>query len=209
MNDKENFEMASFEEINQQVKEITKDLTYGQKLNIVFSSLIPWYEFHNYRYREEVARESLGLPPKPHRKTSGEDLPGISLKSLMKRTRAKKTGMYQITSSQKLGEWGRIDLDTTQDKKDTVCDIWGDGGVIMRMYVYYDENFENLYRYKKEQKLLVKTDKKNSRDAASFNIGELIKFGVNYEITFVNEKNTILKVPKNNPPKSNTQTIPS
>lgn len=190
------------QDIIEKIVTLTENFTYEEKLKLVFT-LIPWNDFHNYKYREEVAREALGLAPKNNRLVNGEDLPGLSLKSLMKRTRAKKTNMYQITFSQKLGEWGRIDLDTTHDRKDTVCDIWGDTGVILRIKVYHDENFEKLYLFKKNQKMLRKTGKKNERDAGSFNIGELINFGIKYDTLFLDKKNAIAKFPLSNPPKNN------
>lgn len=185
------------QDIINQVVDQTKNFTYEEKLKLVFT-LIPWNDFHNSKYREEVAREALGFPPKDNRLVNGEDLPNLSLKSMMKNNRAKKTNMYQITPSQKLGEWGRIDLDTTHDRKDTICDIWGDTGVILRLKVHYDENFEKLYLQKKEEKLLSKTGKKNKRDSAFFNISELITFQVKYETLFIDENNVIAKFPLNN-----------
>lgn len=178
-----------------QLKRLKEELSYEEKLKLVFS-LIPWSDFHNYKYREEVERLALGIPPKSNRKTTGEDLPGLSLKSIKSKNRSKKTGKYVITPSQTLGQWGRIDLDTTFDKKDTISALWGDDRVVLRIKIFYDENFEKLYQHKKQQKLMKKKGKQNKVDMGGFTIKDLIDFGVKYHTLFVDEDNVITKFPR-------------
>jgi hypothetical protein len=178
----------------EQILSLAKNLTYDEKLKLVFS-LIPWNDFHNYKYREEVARMALGLPPRESNKTTGEDLPGLSLKSIKSKPKRKKDNKYVITPSQTLGQWGRIDLDNTFDKKDTISDIWGDDGVILRMKIFYDDNFEKLYQSKKDLKLKTKTEKKNKIDMGGFTIKDLIDFNVKYVTLFIDENDVIAKFP--------------
>jgi hypothetical protein len=178
----------------EQILSLAKNLTYDEKLKLVFS-LIPWNDFHNYKYREEVARMALGLPPRESNKTTGEDLPGLSLKSIKSKPKRKKDDKYVITPSQTLGQWGRIDLDNTFDKKDTISDIWGDDGVILRMKIFYDDNFEKLYQSKKDLKLKTKTEKKNKIDMGGFTIKDLIDFNVKYVTLFIDENDVIAKFP--------------
>ena len=183
---------------DEQLKNLQDTLSYEEKLKLVFS-LIPWNDFHNYKYREEVARIALGLPPKNNRKTTGDDLPGISLKSIKSKGKGKKTKKYVITINQTLGQWGRIDLDNTYDKKDTISDIWGDDSVILRIKIYYSENFEKLYESKKQEKLKKKTGKKNVIDMGGFTIKDLIDFEVKYDTLYVDEENVITNFPRNFP----------
>tara|TARA_B110000503_G_C6921766_1_gene318991 strand:+ start:47 stop:652 length:606 start_codon:yes stop_codon:yes gene_type:complete len=178
----------------EQILSLAKNLTYDEKLKLVFS-LIPWNDFHNYKYREEVARMALGLPPRESNKTTGEDLPGLSLKSIKSKPKRKKDNKYVITPSQTLGQWGRIDLDNTFDKKDTVSDIWGDDGVILRMKIFYDDNFEKLYQSKKDLKLKTKTEKKNKVDMGGFTIKDLIDFNVKYVTLFIDKNDVTAKFP--------------
>jgi len=183
---------------DEQLKNLQDTLSYEEKLKLVFS-LIPWNDFHNYKYREEVARIALGLPPKNNRKTTGDDLPGISLKSIKSKGKGKKTKKHVITINQTLGQWGRIDLDNTYDKKDTISDIWGDNSVILRLKIYYSENFEKLYESKKQEKLKKKTGKKNVIDMGGFTIKDLIDFEVKYDTLYVDEENVITNFPRNFP----------
>jgi hypothetical protein len=185
---------------DEQIKNLKDNLSYEDKLKLVFS-LIPWNDFHNYKYREEVARMALGLPSKNSRKTTGEDLPGLSLKSIKSKPRSKRTNKFVINTKQVLGKWGRIDLDTTYDKKDTISDIWGDDSVILRIKTYYSENFEKLYEYEKLKKMENKTGKKNIIDMGSFTIQDLINFKVRYETLYVDEENVTVNFPKEYPPK--------
>lgn len=183
---------------DEQIKDLQDNLSYEDKLKLVFS-LIPWNDFHNYKYREEVARMALGLPSKNNRTTTGEDLPGLSLKSIKSKARGKRTNKFVITPKQVLGKWGRIDLDTTYDKKDTISDIWGEDSVILRIKIYYDENFEKLYQNEKLKKIKNKTDKKNIIDMGSFTIQDLIDFNVRYETLYVDKENVIVNFPKEYP----------
>ena len=185
---------------DEQLKILQEKLSYEEKLKLVFR-IIPWNDFHNYKYREEVARIALGLPPKNNRKTTGDDLPGLSLKSIKSKNRSKKNKKYTITPNQILGQWGRIDLDSTYDKKDTISDIWGDDSVILRIKIFYGKNFENLYNFKKEEKLKKKVGKKNVVDMGGFTIKDLIDFGVKYDTLYVDEENVLTKFTRNNPPK--------
>jgi hypothetical protein len=181
----------------EQVLSLAENLSYEEKLKLVFS-LIPWNDFHNYRYREEVARLALGLPPKSNKKTTGEDLPNLSLKSIKSKDKRKKDSKFVINPSQTLGKWGRIDLDNTFDKKETISDIWGDDSVILRIKVFFDDNFEKLYNSKKEEKLIKKTGKKNKVDMGGFTIKDLLDFGVKYKTLYIDKDNVIANFPLNN-----------
>jgi hypothetical protein len=180
----------------EQILSLAENLTYEEKLKLVFA-LIPIGDFHNYKYREEVARMALGLPPKKDKTVTGEDLPGLSLKSVKKKKSSTKNPKspdfqkYVITPSQNLGTWGRIVSDTGYDRKNTVSDIWGDDHVILRLKTYYDDNFERLYQHKKNMKLL----KQKGYDSESFTIQDLIDFGVKYETLFVDLYEVIVKFP--------------
>jgi hypothetical protein len=189
---KQNFIMTK-----KQVLSLAENLSYEEKLKLVFS-LVPWNDFHNYKYREEVARLALGLPPKPNKKTTGEDLPNLSLKSIKSKNRRKKDNKFVINPTQTLGQWGRIDLDKTFDKKETISDIWGDDSVILRIKIFYDENFEKLYNSKKEEKLMKKTGKKNKVDMGGFTIKDLLDFGVRYETLYIDKDNVIINFPLKN-----------
>jgi hypothetical protein len=98
---------------------------------------------------------------------------------------------YVITPSQNLGTWGRIIADTGHDRKDTVSDIWGDDHVILRVKIYYDDNFERLYQHKKELKRL----EKGGNDSKGFTIQDLINFDVKYETLYVDPDEVIVKFP--------------
>jgi hypothetical protein len=181
----------------EQVLSLAENLSYEERLKLVFS-LIPWNDFHNYRYREEVARLALGLPPKSNKKTTGEDLPNLSLKSIKSKDRRKKDSKFVINPGQTLGQWGRIDLDNTFDKKETISDIWGDDSVILRIKIFFDDNFEKLYNSKKEEKLMKKTEKKNKVDMGGFTIKDLLDFGVKYKTLYIDKDNVIANFPLNN-----------
>jgi hypothetical protein len=182
----------------EQILSLAENLTYEEKLKLVFA-LIPIGDFHNYKYREEVVRMALGLPPKKDKTLTGEDLPGLSLKSVKKKKSTIKNPKspefekYVIKPSQNLGTWGRIVADTGYDRKDTISDIWGDDHVILRVKTYYDDNFERLYQHKKNMKLL----KEKGYDSESFTIQDLIDFGVKYETLYVDSDEVIVKFPLN------------
>jgi hypothetical protein len=130
----------------EQIIDFAKNLPYEEKIKLIFS-IVPKEDFHNNRYREEIARLALGLPSKLSKSVHGEDLPNLSLKSAKLRASCKrnsKTGKYPITGSQILMELGRIDKDATQDIKDTVVDIWGEKEPLLRIKIYADENFQKM-----------------------------------------------------------------
>lgn len=175
---------------NEQLKRLEDELSYEEKLKFIFS-LIPAKDFHNYKYREEVTRRALNIPVKTNRKTTGADLPNISLKSITAKKRGKRTKKFSITPSQILGQWGRIDLDKTYDKEDTISDIWGEDEVILRIKIYWDDNFEKLYNFKKQKKLEKKVGRKNVVDMGYFTIKELIDFNVKYNTLYVDNENVV------------------
>ena len=117
----------------------------------------------------------------------GEDLPNLSLKSAKLRASCKrnsKTGKYPITGSQILMELGRIDKDATQDIKDTIVDIWGETEPLLRVKIYYDENFQKMYdRFQKEKREKMK-DFKQTRDSALVKFKEVIDNNLKYDILY-------------------------
>ena len=128
---------------------------------------------------------------------TGEDLPGLSLKSrkknksAVKDPKSPKFQKYVITPSQSLGVWGRIEKDTGYDRKDTISDIWGEDHVILRVKSYYDDNFEKLYQDKKK----LKSSKTGGNDSEPFTIQDLINYGVKYETLYVDKDEVIINFP--------------
>jgi hypothetical protein len=129
----------------------------------------------------------LGLPSKLSKSVHGEDLPNLSLKSAKLRASCKrnpKTGKYPITGSQVLMELGRIDKDATQDIKDTVVDIWGEKEPLLRVKIYYDENFQKMYNKFQEEKREKMKDFKQTRDSALVKFKEVIDNNLKYDILY-------------------------
>ena len=170
----------------EQIIDYAKNLSYEEKIKLIFS-IVPKEDFHNNRYREEIARLALGLPSKLSKSVHGEDLPNLSLKSAKLRASCKrnpKTGKYPITGSQVLMELGRIDKDATQDIKDTVVDIWGEKEPLLRVKIYYDENFQNMYNKFKEEKRGKMAGYKQTRDSALVKFKEVIDNNLKYDILY-------------------------
>ena len=196
MESEQNDKKQIFHMTKTQVLELAKSLSYEEKLRLVFA-LIPQGDFYNSRYREEVARFALGYEPKGNKTVTGEDLPGLSLKSrkknksAVKDPKSPKFQKYVITPSQSLGVWGRIEKDTGYDRKDTISDIWGEDHVILRVKSYYDDNFEKLYQDKKK----LKSSKTGGNDSEPFTIQDLINYGVKYETLYVDKDEVIINFP--------------
>jgi hypothetical protein len=172
----------------EQIIDYAKNLPYQEKIKLIFS-IVPKEDFHNNRYREEIARLALGLPPKLGKSIHGGDLPDfdLSLKSAKLRASCKrnpKTGKYPITGSQILMELGRIDKETNQDEKDTVVDIWGEKEPLLRLKIYYDENFKKMYNKFKEEKQLKMAGYKQTRDSALVKFKEVIDNNLKYDILY-------------------------
>lgn len=170
----------------EQIIDYAKNLPYQEKIKLIFS-IVPKEDFHNNRYREEITRLALGLPPKSSKSLHGEDLPDLSLKSAKLRASCKrnsKTGKYPITGSQVLMELGRIDKDVTQDIKDTIVDIWGGNEPLLRVKIYYDENFQKMYNKFQEEKREKMKDFKQTRDSALVKFKEVIDYNLKYDILY-------------------------
>jgi hypothetical protein len=183
MSDVNQKNITNFILTKQQVLDLAKDLSYEERIKLVFS-LVPKGDFHNSKYREEITRRALGLPSKINKSVHGEDLPGLSLKSANVRATCKsnKTGRYSITGSQLLMELGRIDKNSTYDKKDTIVDIWGDDEVLLRVKIYYDGNFQKMYNEFQEEKREKMKDFKQTRDSAQIKFKEVIDYNLKYDI---------------------------
>lgn len=169
----------------QQVLSLAQNLSYQEKIKLVFS-IIPKGDFHNAKYREEITRMALGLPSKLSQSRHGEDLPGLSLKTANARAgcKSKKTGKYSITGSQILMELGRIDKDTTFDTKDTIVDIWGDDEPILRIKIFYDENFQKMYNNLQMKKREKMQNFKQTRDSATITFKDVIDNNLKYDILY-------------------------
>ena len=170
----------------ERIIDYVKNLPYEEKIKLIFS-IVPKEDFHNNRYREEIARLALGLPSKLSKSVHGEDLPNLSLKSAKLRANCKRnpnTGKYPITGSQVLMELGRIDKETTQDKKDTIVDIWGEKEPLLRLKIYYDENFQKMYNKFKEEKQVKMAGHKQTRDSALVKFKEVIDNNLKYDILY-------------------------
>jgi hypothetical protein len=173
----------------EQIIDYAKNLPYQEKIKLVFS-IVPKEDFHNNRYREEIARLALGLPSKLSKSVHGEDLPNLSLKSAKLRASCKRnllTGKYPITGSQILLEFGRIDKEKTEDLKDTIVDIWGEKEPLLRVKIYADENFVNMYNKFKEEKREKMKDFKQTRDSAVVKFKEVIDYNLKYEILYISD----------------------
>jgi hypothetical protein len=169
----------------QQILSLAQNLSYQEKIKLVFS-IIPKGDFHNAKYREEITRMALGLPSKLSQSRHGEDLPGLSLKTANARAgcKSKKTGKYSITGSQILMELGRIDKDTTFDTKDTIVDIWGDDEPILRIKIFYDENFQKMYNNLQMKKREKMQNFKQTRDSATITFKDVIDNNLKYDILY-------------------------
>ena len=170
----------------ERVIDFAKNLPYHEKIKLIFS-IVPKEDFHNNRYREEITRLALGFPPKSSKSLHGEDLPDLSLKSAKLRANCKrnpKTGKYPITGSQILMELGRIDKEINQDEKDTIVDIWGEKEPLLRVKIYYDENFQNMYNKFKEEKREKMVGYKQTRDSALVKFKEVIDNNLKYDILY-------------------------
>lgn len=169
----------------ERIIDFAKNLPYKEKIKLVFS-IVPKEDFHNARYREEIARIDLGLEPKSSKSRHGEDLPDLSLKSAKVRANCKssKTGRYSITGSQILMELGRIDKISTYDRKNTIVDIWGDTEPLLRVKIYYDENFEKLYDRFQQEKREKMAGYKQTRDSALIKFKEVIDNNLKYDILY-------------------------
>lgn len=189
-------EQDSIENPSESIDDITteriidyaKNLPYEEKIKLIFS-IIPKEDFHNNRYREKIARLALGLPDKSDNSLHGGDVPdfNLSLKSAKLRASCKrnpKTGKYPITGSQILMELGRIDKETNQDEKDTVVDIWGEKEPLLRLKIYYDENFKKMYNKFKEEKQVKMAGHKQTRDSALVKFKEVIDNNLKYDILY-------------------------
>lgn len=182
----ENSSTSTDDITTERIIDYAKNLPYQEKIKLIFS-IIPKEDFHNNRYREEIARLSLGLPSKLSKSVHGEDLPDLSLKSAKLRANCKRnpqTGKYPITGSQILMELGRIDKETTQDEKDTIVDIWGEKEPLLRVKIYYDDNFKKMYNKFKEEKREKMAGYKQTRDSALVKFKEVIDYNLNYDILY-------------------------
>jgi hypothetical protein len=81
-------------------------------------------------------------------------------------------------------ELGRIDKDATQDIKDTVVDIWGEKEPLLRVKIYYDENFQKMYNKFQEEKREKMKDFKQTRDSALVKFKEVIDNNLKYDILY-------------------------
>lgn len=185
MSENRETEVQNFLLTKEQVLELAKNLSYQDKIKLVFS-IIPKGDFHNSKYREEITRIALGLPSKKNKSRHGEDLPGLSLKTANARAgcKSKKTGKYNITGSQILMELGRIDKDTTFDRKDTIVDVWGDDEPILRIKIFYDENFQKMYNDLQTKKREKMQNFKQTRDSATITFKDVIDNNLKYTILY-------------------------
>jgi hypothetical protein len=173
----------------ERIIDYAKNLPYQEKIKLVFS-IVPKEDFHNAKYREKIATLALGLSPKSSKSLHGPDLPDFSLKSAKLRANCKRnpiTGKYPITGSQILLEFGRIDKEKTEDLKDTIVDIWGEKEPLLRVKIYADENFVNMYNKFKEEKREKMKDFKQTRDSALVKFKEVIDYNLKYEILYISD----------------------
>lgn len=138
----------------------------------------------NYKWREEVQREILGLPPKNNNSIHGPD-GKESLKSKQLSSEI-KDNTYPIIFSQSFGVFGRINAykneDESNDCKDTYATVFYGGIPVVTIFIKKDENMVRMFeehKILKEQELIKNP---NARDGINITF-ELIKnYNLDYKI---------------------------
>ena len=156
------------------------ELTYEEKMKLIFS-IVPQSDFHNYKWREKIQLEVLGIIDNRGNKIHGADSDSHSLKSGKISLNAK--GEYRITNSTTLGTFGRVDKDNTFDKKETLCTLFNDGGEkVLCVMIFYDKQFEEMYLSEQVVKRKIMENNKQVRDSVNINFSLIKKYNLNYQI---------------------------
>lgn len=140
---------------------------------------------YNYKWREEIQREILNLPPKKDNSIHGPDGEDISLKSKQLSSEL-KDNTYPITFSQPFGVLGRInaykDENKSNDCKDTYATVFHGSVPIVTIFIKKNENMVRVfedYKTLKEQEL---SKNPNSRDGINITFEIIKKYNLDYKI---------------------------
>lgn len=163
-------------------------LSYKEKIELIFS-IVPQSDFHNYKWREKIQLETLGIVDNRGNRIHGADSSTHSLKS--GKISPNKKNQFKIIDSTTLGTFGRIDKDNTFDKKDTLCTLFNDSGQeVFSILLIYNENFENMYNEQQLSKRKIMENNKQTRDSVNINFNLIKKYNLSYQILF--KKNNVI-----------------
>jgi hypothetical protein len=161
---------------------MTDNLSYEEKIKHVFS-IIPQTDFHNYKWREKIQLERLGLSNSWGHRIHGPDSNEFSLKSST--LKINKGGKYKVNLSTPIGTFGRVDKDMTYDKKNTCCSLFScDGLLLLSVTIYYDDNFETMYSNEQSLKRDKMSNNKQTRDSVLINFNLIKKYNLTYDISY-------------------------
>ena len=161
---------------------MTDNLSYEEKIKHVFG-IIPQTDFHNYKWREKIQLERLGLSDNRGYRIHGPDSHEISLKSGT--LKINKGGKYKVNLSTPIGTFGRVDKDMTYDKKNTCCSLFScDGLLLLSVTIYYDDNFETMYSNEQSLKRDKMSNNRQTRDSVMINFNLIKKYNLTYDIRY-------------------------
>jgi hypothetical protein len=139
---------------------------------------------YNYKWREEIQREILNLPPKNNNSIHGPD-GKESLKSKQLSSEI-KDNTYPIIFSQPFGVFGRINAykneENSNDCKDTYATVFYGGIPIVTIFIKKDENMVRMFedhKILKEQELIKNP---NARDGINITFELIKKYNLDYKI---------------------------
>jgi hypothetical protein len=184
--EKEKQQIKSVEDAMREANELVKDLSFGDKMRVIFS-IVPEKYFRNFKYREMAQLEDLGISDDRGFKAHGPDSEKYSLKSASL-TKKKKNGNYSVTKCTSLGQFGRVDKIKTEDLKDTLCTVYDNNSKLLSVLIKYDDNFKNMYdtlRIEKQQKM---ANNVQTMDSVNINFQLIKDYNLNYEILYKNDK---------------------
>lgn len=166
-----------------------KEMSYSDKIKYVFTIILQ-QDFHNYKWREKIQLESLGLVDNRGYKINGPDNDNYSLKSSL--IKSNKDGKYKITNRTSLGMFGRVDKDRTYDIKDTYCSIFNImGEEVLGVKIEKDDNFIKMYETIQNEKRNVMISNKQGRDSVTINFNLIKTHQLKYVIYKISD-NVIL-----------------
>jgi hypothetical protein len=184
--EKEKQQLKSVEDAMREANELVKDLSFGDKMRVIFS-IVPEKYFRNFKYREMAQLEDLGISDDRGFKAHGPDSEKYSLKSASL-TKKKKNGNYSVTQCTSLGQFGRVDKIKTEDLKDTLCSVYDNNNKLLSVLIKYDDNFKNMYdtlRMEKQQKM---ANNVQTMDSVNINFQLIKDYNLNYNILYKNDK---------------------
>jgi hypothetical protein len=178
-------EEKNIEDTIKQMLLLVEDLTFQEKLKVVFE-IIPEEYFHNFKYREEIQCDILGIDDRDF-KRHGPDSVEYSLKSSKINRKKKKNERYTVTKKTVVGVWGRVDKEKTQDLQNTFCCLFNGPDVLFSLLIFCDDNFINMFNELRKQKQEIMKGNKQKMDSVNIKIELLEKYDVKYQIKYVDE----------------------